>query len=387
MERVLDVSLADLRATRTSIKWRRWSAGVVPAWVAEMDALPCPAVVEAVSAALARGDTGYPWIRPYAEAASAFAADRWGWRFDPASAVASPDVMIGVLDVLQVLTDRGDAVVVSSPVYNAFYGFIGGYGRRVVEAPLGADLRLDLTALDRAFGEATRGGRRAAYLLCNPHNPTGIVPTPEELTALAALAEAHGVPVVSDEIHAPLVQPPAVFTPYATVPGGERGVTLFSASKAWNLAGLKCALAIPGAEAGEVLAAVPEVATHGASHLGAIAHTAALTDGRDWLDELVRELDDNRRHLATRLAAEAPEVGYRVPDATYLAWLDLRAYGLGDDPAAALVGAGVGLSSGPEFGTGGAGHARLNFATSPAVLDLVIDRLVAGLASRGGGGG
>lgn len=378
MERVLGASLDRLRATRTSIKWQRWPADVLPAWVAEMDALPCPAVVAAVTAAMERGDTGYTWIQPYAEAASSFAADEWGWELDPATAEGVPDVMIGILDVLRVLTDEGDAVVVSSPVYNAFYGFIEGYRRRVVEAPLDAAYRLDLDTLDRAFGEATRYGRRAAYVLCSPHNPTGTVHTAEELTGLATLAEQHGVRVVADEIHAPLVHPGATFTPYATVPGGERAVTFFSASKAWNLAGLKCALAIPGPQARDVMAAVPEVARHGSSHVAAIAHAAALTDGRDWLREVLRELDENRNHLADRLAAEAPRVGYRVPEATYLAWLDLRGYDLGDDPAAALVeGSGVGLSSGPEFGTEGRGFARLNFATSPEVLDDMIDRLVA----------
>lgn len=385
MERVLGASLDELWSTRTSVKWRRWPRDVVPAWVAEMDALPCPAVVEAVSAAMARGDTGYTWVRPYAEAAGAFAKDRWGWSFDPSRARSAPDVMIGILDVLRVLTGPGDAVVVSSPVYNAFYGFIEGYGRRVVEAPLDDRFRLDPAALDRAFGEATREGRRAAYLLCNPHNPTGTVHTAAELAALAALAHDHGVRVVADEIHAPLVLPGATFTPYATVPGGERAVTLFSASKAWNLAGLKCALAIPGGEADDVMRAIPEVATHGASHVAAIAHTAALTDGCAWLDELVRELDENRHHLARRLAAQAPGVAYRPPEATYLAWLDLRASGLGDDPAAALVrSARVGLSSGPEFGTQGRGFARLNFATAPEVLDIVLDRLVGGLSGGEG---
>ncbi len=378
MDPILGASLHHLRATRTSVKWRAMDADVLPAWVAEMDADPCPAVVTAVTGAMTRGDTGYTWIEPYAAAFGAFAADRWAWPVQPDAVEGTPDVMIGVRDLLEVLTCPGDAVVISPPVYNAFYGFIEAARRRVVEAPLSPAGRLDEAALAAAFGQATAGGARAAYLLANPHNPVGTVHTAGELEMLAALAAEHGVRVVSDEIHAPLVYPGSTFVPYAVVPGGQRGITLFSASKAFNLAGLKCGLAIAGAEALDDLRLVPEVARHGASHVAAIAHTAALTDGRDWLDRLVGELDANRSHLAARLAVELPEVGYQAPASTYLAWLDFSRTGLGDDPSVPLLKVGrVGLSRGLDYGPQGRGHARLNFATSPAVLDEAVDRIVA----------
>lgn len=364
------------------MKWRVYPAEVLPAWVAEMDARPCPAVVEAVESAVRRGDTGYTWIEPYAEAFAGFAEDRWGWSLEPGRLVSVPDVMIGVLEMLRLFTDRGDAVIVSPPVYDSFFGFISGYDRRLVTAPLDAAGRLDGEALERAFAEATSGGGRAAYLLCNPQNPTGTVHTAAELTMLADTADRYGVRVVADEIHAPLVLSGDGFTPYLSVPGGERGVALHSASKAWNLAGLKCALAIAGDEAQDDLARMPEVATHGASHVAAIAHAAAMSDGRDWLDQLLTELAANRDHLATRLAAELPEAGYHPGDATYLAWLDLRALGLGPDPAEVLRTRGqVALASGPRYGqVAGAGFARLNFATSPEVLDEVVDRVLVGAA-------
>lgn len=380
MDRVLRASLAELRRDRTSIKWVAYPPDVVPAWVAEMDCDPCPAVVDAVGAALRRGDTGYTNVRPYAEAMSAYARDEWGWELAPGRAVSVPDVMIGLLEMIRLFTDEGGAVVVSPPVYDSFYGFIRGYGREVVTAPLSPEGRLDPSALDRAFGEAVRGGRRAAYVLCNPHNPVGAVHTRAELEQLALLADAHGVRVVSDEIHAPLVLEGPGFVPYLSVAGGERGIALHSASKAWNLAGLKCALAVPGADAVADLARMPEVATHGAAHVAAIAHTAALTDGRDWGRRLRAELLANRDHLAARLAAEAPDVAYAPGAATYLAWLDLRATGLGDEPAAELLRrARVALSRGLNYGEEGRGFARLNFATSPEVLDEVVDRVVAGL--------
>ena len=377
MEPILADDVATLRRHRTSVKWTTYPPDVLPAWVAEMDSRPCPAVVDAVGAALARGDVGYTNIRPYAEAMSSFAADRWDWVVEPGRFLSVPDVMIGVLEALRAATGPGDAVVVSTPVYDSFFGFIEGYGRRVVTAPLTGEGRLDENALDRAFADSTSGGRRAAYLLCNPQNPTGTVHTRAELTTLAALAATHGVQVVSDEIHAPLVLDDEPFTPYLSVPGGGRGIAVLSASKAWNLAGLKCALLLGGEEAGDVVKAIPEVATHGASHVGAIAHAAALRDGRDWLDRLRAELRTNRDRAADRLATELPGCRFRSGAATYFAWLDLRGAGFGDEPASRIRDRSrVALSRGLGFGEAGRGFARLNLATAPKNLELVLDGIV-----------
>ncbi len=291
-----------------------------------------------------------------------------------------PDVMLGVVEMLKLVSGPGDAVVVNCPVYPPFYPFVEHMDRRVVEAPLGADLRLDLDALEDAFRRAVAGGRRAVYLLCSPHNPTGTVHTADELAAVAALADRHGVRVVADEIHAPLVAPGTVFTPYLSVPGAESGLSLMSASKGWNLAGLKAALAIAGPAAADDLARLPEEVGHGPSHIGVIAHTAALCDGGDWLDALLGGLDDNRALLAGLLARELPGGRYRPGPATFLAWLDCRALGLGDDPAALFLDRGrVALNSGLPFGTGGAGHVRLNLGTSPEVLTEAVRRMAAAL--------
>lgn len=168
--------------------------------------------------------------------------------------------------------------------------------------------------------------------------------------------------------------------PYLSVPGGGRGLSLMSASKAWNLAGLKAALAIAGPESAADLALLPEEVSHGPSHLGTIAHTAALRDGTDWLDAVLAGLDENRRLLAELLAEHLPAVAYRPGDATYLAWLDCRALGLGDDPADVFLHRGrVALNSGLPFGTGGAGHVRLNLATSPEVITEGVRRMAAAL--------
>ena len=376
---LLALSLADLRQ-RQSLKWRLYGDDVLPLWVAEMDVLPPEPVVRAVSEAMARGDTGYPWAPDYAEALAGFAQRRWGWAPEPRDARLVANVMTGVSEVLRLVTGPGDAVVVNSPVYPPFYGFVHDLGRRVVEAPLSADGRLDPETLAAAFVEGTRGGGRAAYLLSSPHNPTGAVHTVDELTTAGELAAAHGVRVVVDEIHAPLVYAPTRFTPYLSLPVGASAFSLMSASKGFNLAGLNAALALAGAEAAAELARMPEEAAFGASHLGVLAQAAALRDGDAWLEALLGGLDSNRRLLAELLAGHLPQVGYRVPQATYLAWLDCRALGLGTDPAAVFRERGrVALSPGPDFGTGGQGHARLNFATSPAVLAEAVERMASAI--------
>ncbi|MFF4302993.1 MalY/PatB family protein [Streptomyces sp. NPDC001601] len=365
---------------RTSMKWRTYPADVLPVWVAEMDVPLAPAVVRAVTDAMELGDTGYPAGTGYAEALAAFAAKRWGWDgLDVPRTAIVPDVMLGVVEMLRLVTGPGDPVVVNSPVYPPFYQFVGNMDRRVVEAPLGADGRIDLDVLEGAFRGL--GGGRAGYLLCSPHNPTGTVHTADELTAVTALAERYGVRVVADEIHAPLTAQGVGFVPYLSVPGAERGLSLMSASKAWNLAGLKAALALAGPGAAADLARLPEEVSHGPSHVGVIAHTAALTDGTAWLDALLAGLDENRRLLAGLLDRHLPGIRYRPAEATYLAWLDCRALGLGDDPAEVFLERGrVAVNSGLPFGTGGAGHVRFNLATSPEVIAEAVRRMASALA-------
>ncbi|MDT0529048.1 MalY/PatB family protein [Micromonospora sp. DSM 115977] len=381
----------DALRQRTSMKWRMFPPDVLPLWVAEMDVPLAAPVADALRRAVDLGDTGYPHGTAYAEAIGDFAARRWGWRdFRVAHTSVVPDVMMGAVEVLRLVTDPGDAVVVCSPVYPPFYAFVTHADRRVVEAPLGPDRRMDPAALDEAFRRARAHGRRPAFLLCNPHNPTGVVHRRDELEAVAALADRHGVRVVSDEIHAPLVLPGAQFTPYLTVAGAENAFALVSASKAWNLAGLKAALAVAGPQAAADLRRMPEEVSHGPSHLGVVAHTVAFREGGPWLDLLLDGLDANRALLATLLAKHLPSVPYHRPEGTYLAWLDCTGLGVDTEQPADDAGvvsdvagpakmfldhARVALSSGHVFGTGGAGFVRLNFATSPAILTEAVTRM------------
>ncbi|HYI15025.1 MAG TPA: aminotransferase class I/II-fold pyridoxal phosphate-dependent enzyme [Thermomicrobiales bacterium] len=361
---------------RTSAKWTVYPDDVLPLWVAEMDAVIAPQIAAAVQEALENGDTGYPFGPAYANALASFASDRWGWTFDPAATSMVADVMSGVKEVSRAIGAIGAndaAIIVTPPVYPPFFMVANKLGRPIVEAPLDAEGRLDEAALEAAFTEATAGGRSAIMLLCNPHNPTGTVHTRAELEMLASLARKHGVRVVSDEIHSPLIMPTATFTPYLNVAGSEHDFAVVSASKGWNLAGFKAALVVAGSDAADEL---KSFGLYGAGHIAVIAHTAAFNHARDWLDGAIAGIDANRQLLGDLLETHLPEVRYQLPEATYLAWLDCRDLGLGDDPAAAfLENSRVALSAGTGFGAEGNGFARLNLATSPEILTEAVERM------------
>lgn len=376
------LTLSQLRA-RTSEKWRAYSPEVLPLWVAEMDTLLAPEVVAAVTDALVTGDTGYASGTTYQTAFALFAAARWGWQPDPEAIVTVADVMTGVRQSLLAATEPGDPVIVPSPVYPPFFYVAKALGRQVRAVPLTASHRLDLPAMADEMRRLP-GGRRAAVLLCNPHNPTGTVHTRAELSELAGLAEAHGVTVVSDEIHAPLVPEGTAFVPYLAVPGSATALTITSASKSFNLAGLKAALVVPGERAGGLLAQFGAEVKYGASHLGVLSHTAALSRGDEWLDAVRRNIADNRAYFARALARAIPAARCAPGPATYLVWVDGTDLGLGDDPAHEfLVQGQVAVSSGPTFGVGGSGHFRVNVATSREILDEAISRMAAVVARAG----
>ncbi|KRC65671.1 cystathionine beta-lyase [Aeromicrobium sp. Root236] len=372
MHPLRELTLEDLRR-RTSVKWREYDPDVLPLWVAEMDVRLAEPIARAVNAAVAEGDTGYPHGTAYAEAFVAFASQRWSWTVDPGRTSLVADVMTGIVEAIRLVSSPGDPVVVNPPVYPPFFGYVEHAGRNVVEAPLGDHGRLDLDALEAAFIRAGSEGRPVTYLLCNPQNPTAVVHTAEELGGVAALAQTYAVRVVVDEIHAPLVA--EGFVPYLTVPGAANAFSLVSATKAWNLAGMKAALLVAGEDAAADLARLPEIVGHGPSHFGDLAHTTAFREGGDWLDALHADLADNRKLLADLLAEHLPAARWGEGPGTFLAWIDCRDLGLGDDPAEAFLERGrVAVNSGLPFHNG-AGHVRLNFGTTPDVLTEAVERM------------
>ena len=375
---IFTVPLAELR-TRTSMKWRRYPQDVLPLWVAEMDCHVAPPVAAALHAAIDRGDTGYPDGPVYEEAVARFAADMWGLTLDPDLMGLMPDVMGGLRDALEVVSEPGDHVVVNPPVYPPFYAAVTGTGRRLLEVPMRPDGALDLVGLEQAFTGAG-GVRPRAFLLSSPHNPTGRAHSDEELDTVARLAAANGVRVVVDAIHAPLTAPGVTYAPYLGRPGAEDALVLFSASKAWNLAGLKAAVMVAGPAAADSLAAVPYDAARGAaSHLAVIGHSVALDQGRDWLEQLRAEIEANRSLLDELLRTHLPQVTQLPGNATYLSWLDCTGVGLADPAGHFLKRARVALNPGPSFGATGAGHVRINLATSPQILTRAVQQMAASL--------
>jgi cystathionine beta-lyase len=372
----LPMDTLEVLRQRGSSKWVTYPADVLPLTVAEMDCRLPPVVAEALHRAVDRSDTGYASVASGLGAALAgFARRRWGWEVDPASVAAVTDVGTGVVQLLRALTRPGDSVAINTPVYAPFFDWVPEAEGRLVDVPLAhtdAGWRLDLAALEVAFA-----ARPAVYILCNPHNPVGRVHTAAELAAVVGLAHTYGVTVIADEIHGPLALPGATFTPLLTVPGAaDVVISVLSASKAWNLAGLKCAVVVTASPAmASVVSRFPPDTRWRTGHFGVIAAIAAFSDGEEWLDRLLVSLESRRRELGSLLAERLPAVTWRPPEATYLAWLDCRALGTGNEPRDLFLERGVALEAGPRFGAQGSGFVRLNFGTSAEILDEAIARM------------
>jgi cysteine-S-conjugate beta-lyase len=357
---------------RRSAKWAHYPADVLPAWVAEMDFPLAEPVKLALVEAVQLDDCGYasPQELGLPEAFARFARERMEWSVDPTAVSPSPNVVGALTAVLRAIAEPGESIVITPPVYHPFFAVIEELGCQLAEAPLAAG-KLDPEAIELRFAEGA-----VALILCSPHNPTGGVPSREQLSAIAEAAARHGAWVLADEIHAPLVLPRARHVPFLSVSeaAAQRGIAFCSASKPFNIAGLLCAQIITASEsAAEVIRRLPFSATH-CGHLGAIASVAGFREGGAWLDDVIAVLDHNRALLAELLAEHLPEVGCAEPQAGYLAWLDLRRLDLGEDPSVAILEKGkVALSPGPTFGHQGSGFARLNIGTSPALLEQAVE--------------
>lgn len=370
----LDVPESELRKRRSE-KWQAHPEDVLPLFVAETDVLLAPAIQERLTAAVSDGDTGYfTEVERFAGVAAHFYS-RFGWEVPEELVVPVNDVGVGVRESLARVLPAGAGVVYSPPVYMPFGPWIRRAGLSPVSVPLikyDDDPHLDLIGIEAALAEGAR-----AVLLCHPHNPTGVLHSTTELAAVAELAKKYDAVVVSDEIWAPLTMPGVEFTSFLAVSETARevGLAVSSASKAFNLAGLKCAFVINGnPERFKVRRSALSGAT---GHFGALAGEAALVDSLDWLDQMRAALASNLDLMEKLMAEHLPRARWRRPDSGFVAWLDLRGYpGLGDDPAALFLSEGrVALSSGPAFGTEGKGFARLNFACSEEILTETFERI------------
>ncbi|MFC3398251.1 MalY/PatB family protein [Microbacterium amylolyticum] len=375
---MLDALPLDELRQRSSTKWATHGDDVLPLFVAETD-FPLAAPIERVlSEALRIGDTGYvPPKTRYPDSFVSFAQRRWGWDVDPGRVRTTCDVMMGVAELLRAVTKPGQKVVVTSPVYPPFFGVHEESHTEYVDVPLlktPGGWKLDLHGIDQAFAEGA-----VALLLCNPHNPTGTAHDAATLAELARIAASHGAAVVSDEIHAPLTMPGRDFTPFlSTGTDAEKvGFAVLSASKAFNLAGLKCAHIVTASEENaQIVQRIPVEVEWRTGLFGIKAGIAAFEEGDEWLDALRERLVSNQQLLVELLAEHVPGAVYEPGDAGFLAWVDMRATGLGDNPAARILeDARVAVNPGLSFGAPGVGFIRINYGTSPEILTDAIERI------------
>jgi cystathionine beta-lyase len=394
---VLDLDSLDVERLRRrrGEKWQHYPPDVLPAWVAEMDFPLAAPIRRVLEDALDCDDLGYP-INPRPEdLPSVFAErmrERFGWCVDPQRVVVLTDVVQGIYVALDRFTAAGEGVIVQTPVYPPFLHSVRDTGRRLVENPLvevpdpaaaerAARWEIDFDGLRSVVDAGTR-----VLLLCHPQNPTGRVFVRSELEALAEWVLREDLIVVSDEIHADLVHAPGEHLPFATLaPEIEaRTITLTSATKAFNIPGLRCAVAHCGsAELQQRFESLPRHVRGGIGSLGLAATEAAWSRSQPWLEAVLRHLDRNRSYVADRIAKDLPKVRFQPPEASYLAWLDCRALDLGPSPQRwFLEHARVALSAGEAFGQPGRGFVRLNFATSRTLLGEILTRMARALRER-----
>jgi cystathionine beta-lyase len=377
-----DALTADRLRENGSLKWTAFP-DAIGAWVAEMDFPVAAPITAALHDAVDRGMFGYlpPSLATgMAEAYTSFAADRYSWTVDPARVRPVSDVLTALEHTITHFSRPGSPIILPTPAYMPFLTLPGSLGREVIQVPMLRDAEgrytYDLDALDAAF---RAGGH--LLVLCNPHNPIGRVLQPDEMLAVAEVVDRHGGRVFADEIHAPLVYPGHRHVPYASLNETTAGHTLTatSASKAWNLPGLKCAQVVLSNDADvKVWKEAGMRAEFGASTPGVLANRVAYTEGRDWLDDVVGYLHGNLTRLGELL--DGSGIGYRAPEGTYLAWLDCRGLDLPGEPASAAdffrEHAGVALTNGGLCGEAGYGFVRLNAAMPRPILEQAIGRML-----------
>ena len=376
-----DVQAGSTLIVRNGLKWTYHDEGVLAAWVAEMDFGLAPSITEALHAGVARADTGYFYpdlMDATAVAATSFWADRLDWSVSPDRVFHVPDVIEGIRRAIIHLTAPGSPVILHTPVYYPFFSMVERAGRDLVDVRSlkDADGRygLDLERIAAAFAVGA-----GSIVLCNPWNPTGRSLTRQEITGLIEVATTHNARVIVDEVHAPMTYAGFKHLAAATL-DPDTVVTVTSASKAFNIPGLKAAQVVltndADASTWSDYFTLDKVSV---GTFGLLGNAAAYADGREWLDDVMSRLESNRVLLGELVESLLPAAGYRPPEATFLAWLDFQPYGLTDPGGHMLEKARVALEDGVPFGAGGEGHARINFATSEDVLTEMVERMAGAL--------
>ncbi len=352
-------------------------ADILPLWVADMDFPSPPAVAEAIMRRAAHPTYGYTAeMDDDSQALIGFWQRRHGLTIEKDHLTMLPCVVTGLKLAILALTQPGDRVLIQSPVYGPFRMSIEGTGRTQADAPMirradgGYDM--DFAAIERELQSGAK-----LMLLCSPHNPASRAWTKDELSALIALLDRYQVPLASDEIHADFVYAPGQFVPALSL-SHKKVMSFCAASKTFNLAGLQQAACVcPDDDMRAAFRREMDRAGVRSGNIFAMEGTrAAYEQGDAWLDGLLAYLDGNRRHLATLIAKHLPKAVLTPIEATYLGWIDLRAYGFGEaELMRRTLAAGVQFTGGRFFGDSGDGFLRINFGCPRRYLDEGVLRL------------
>lgn len=376
---------------RRNAKWRQYPSDVIPAFVAGMDFRIAPAIQRAIQHRVEAFDYGYP-MRDGGKAdravASAFVnrmKNVCDWDVAEAQVLVLADLVQAIYASVMAFSDPGDGVIVQMPSYPPFRDAIATTGRTCVPLTMQATDRsyvFDLEAL-----EATVDANTKIFMLCNPQNPTGRAFTRDELLEVLAFVEKHDLIVISDEIHSDLVYHGTRHIPFASLSpsAAARTVTLNSATKSFNIPGLRCAVAYFGTE--ELMQRfhkrIPVRLIGSVNSIGIDATVAAWTEAQPWLDEVLNHLKEMRDHVVATLRREIPGIRFQVPDATYLIWLDCSDLGIeGSAFDFFLERARIGFSPGEAFHPECEKFVRMNFATSKPILDEMLDRMITAVRSN-----
>ena len=390
-------NMFDKRIDRRGTSCLKWDSersitgreGLLPFWVADMDFRAPEAVISALQGRLDHGIFGYTQEPESAAAAlKGWFSRRHGWIIDDGSTVEIPGIVPFLHMFIQRFTNRGDSVVIQEPVYYPFRLAIERNGRKAAENPLirdaGGRWGMDLDNLR----DTLKNTGAKMLILCSPHNPVGRVWTAAELEGLASVCREADVTVVSDEIHADLIQPGFRHIPWLTLPQGSlpRSMALTAPTKTFNLPGLSIAWAvIPDKDfRGEVQSMLESLGLGGGctNPFCYTAAEAAWSNGDNWLEGLIACVGENNRLLQDRLGRDVPKVQTAELEGTYLAWLDLRRLELDDNAIwKRLLDAGIWLSRGDQFGRGGEGHLRMNLAAPRSLLEEGLDLMCRALSA------
>jgi cystathionine beta-lyase len=379
-----DLSQPVLRARRNS-KWSQYGPDILPAFVAEMDFSVARPIQSAIERIVGDGDYGYPMRngqradRAVADAFVNRMKSRYDWQLSPELVMPVADLVQGTYAPILAFSDPGDGVILQTPNYPPFRDAILTTERNLLPLPMrdqGGRYAFDMDELRSLAAKDTR-----IFVLCNPQNPTGRVFSRDELLALGQFAILHDLIVISDEIHSDLVYPGQTHIPFASLSPeiAARTVTLNSATKSFNIPGLRCALMAFGSEElkSRFHKRIPSKLTGSGNIIGVDATVAAWTECQPWLDAVMGHLLKARERVKEVLAAEAPEILLHSPEATYLGWLDCTKLRLSTSAFQFFLdNARVGLSAGETFDPACAQFVRLNFATSMPILNEILDRMI-----------